>query len=98
MSKVKVKYYGLVRNIVNREEEETYLSGGATVEELLHTLVQRYGDRFRSMILTPEWQLLDIAMIHINDRDISDIDGLNTKLPDDSELTITVTVYEIVGG
>ena len=78
MSKVRIKYYGLVRNIVNREEEETYLSGGATVKELLQSLVQRYCDRFRSMILTPEWQLLDIATIHINDRDINEMDGLNT--------------------
>lgn len=98
MSKIKVNYYGLIRNIVDNREDESYSSEDGTVEELLQSLVQKYGDGFRSMVLTPDWQLLPITMIHINGRDINEIDGLNTKLEDNSELSITVLAYATSGG
>ena len=99
MGKLKIHYYGLIWNIVSKEEEEViHLSDDTTVRDLLHSLVQRYGDGFRSMIVTPEWELLNITMIHLNDRDINELDGLNTKLDNNSELSITVLPYEIIGG
>ncbi len=98
MSKVKVIYYGLIKNVVDRQEDETYLSGEATVRELLDSLIQKYGDGFRSAVLTPDWQLLPISVIQLNGRDISEIDGLNTKLEDNSELSITVLAYAASGG
>ena len=98
MSKVKVNYYGLIRNIVDNREDESYSSDDGTVEGLLQSLVQKYGDGFRSMVLTPEGQLLPITMIHLNGRDINEIDGLNTKLEDNSELSITVLAYATSGG
>jgi len=98
MRRVKIHYYGLIRNIVDKEEDENYLSDGATVRDLLASLVQKHGDGFRSMILTPEGELLHIVMIHFNDHDINELDGLNTKLEGNGELTITVTGYEVVGG
>ena len=98
MGKVKIHYYGLIRNIVDKEEVEVHLSDDDTVRDLLHSLVQSYGDGFRSMVLTPEWELLHIAMIHVNDRDINELDGLNTKLEGNSELSITVLAYEVIGG
>lgn len=98
MSKVKVTYYGLIRNVVDNKEGEHCLSGGTTVGELLHSLVQKYGDRFRSMMLTSDWQLHPLAVIELNGRDIDEIKGLDTKLEGNSELCITVIPYLIVGG
>ncbi len=100
MSKIKVEYCGLIRNpkIVDKFEDEIYLSDGSTVGELLRSLVQRYGDGFRSMLLNPEGELLPIAIIHLNGRDINEIDGLNTKLADNSQLSIIATAYAISGG
>lgn len=98
MSKVKVTYYGLIQSMVDKPEDEHNLSGDATVRELLRSLVQRYGDNFRSMILTPDWQLLSSTIIYLNGCDINEIDGLNTKLEDNSDLSITVIKYAIGGG
>jgi molybdopterin converting factor small subunit len=84
--------------MVDNQEEENYLPGDATVRELLQSLVQRYGDSFRSMMLTPNWQLLPNTIIYLNGRDINEIDGLETKLADNSELSITVITYAIGGG
>ena len=98
MVTVKISYYGLIKNVVDKAEDENYLSGDATVKELLHSLVQKYGDGFRSMVLTSDWELHPIAIIYLNGRDINEIEGLNSKLEDNSELSITVMPYEVYGG
>ncbi len=46
MITVKISYYGLIRNAVDNAEDENYLSGDATVKELLRSLVQKYGANF----------------------------------------------------
>ena len=98
MARVKINYYGLIQNMVDNREEEVDLPGEATVKELLRSLVQRHGDDFRSMILTPDWQLLITTVIYLDERDISEIDGIETKLRDGSTLNITVIAHVVVGG
>lgn len=98
MTKIKVTYYGLIRNVVDNKEAEDYPYNGATVREVIGSLAQRYGDRFRSMILTSDWQIHPLAIIQLNGHDINEIEGLNTKLEDNSELCITVIPYLIIGG
>jgi molybdopterin converting factor small subunit len=98
VARVKINYFGLIQNMVDNREEEVDLPDEATVRELLWSLVQRYGDDFRSMILTPDWQLLVTTAIYLDDRDISEIDGIETKLRDGSTLNITVIAYVVVGG
>ena len=93
MNKVKISYYGLIHNVVGNLENESYLSADGTVEDLLRSLVEKYGDSFRSTMLTPDWYLLPITMIHIKGHDINEIRGLNTKLGDNSELSITILAY-----
>ncbi len=98
MSMVKVTYYGLIKNVVDKREDKHDISNGSTVQELLHTLVQRYGDNFRSLMLTPDWQLLPSTIIHLNGRDINEMEGMDTKLADEGELSISVIKHFIGGG
>jgi molybdopterin converting factor small subunit len=98
VSKVKVKYYGLIQNVVDNFESETCVSDDATVRELLESLAKRYGDKFRTMVFTSDQQLAPLTVIHLNGRDINEIGGLNTKVEDNSELSITVFVYIMIGG
>ena len=98
VGRVKVSYYGMVQNAVGNLKKESFLSDDRTVGELLQSLVQRHGDEFKRTVLAPDGQLLPLTVIHLNGRDISDIDGLNTKLEDDSEVIITVFVYIMSGG
>ena len=98
MARVKINYFGLIQNIVDNREEEVDLLGETTVKELLRSLVQKYGDDFRSMILTPDWQLLVTTVIYLDERDISEIDGIETNLRDGSTLNITVIAHVAVGG
>ena len=98
--KVRVKYYGVIRNpkIVDKLEDEICLSGNGTVGKLLQSLVRKYGDEFRSMLLSPDWEPLLTTIIQLNGRDINEIDGLNTELKDNSELSITAVLAAIEGG
>jgi len=100
MMKVRVKYYGVIRNpkIMDKLEDEICISGNGTVGKLLQSLVRKYGDGFRSMLLTPDWEPLLTTIISLNGHDISETDGLNTKLEDNSELSITAVLAAIEGG
>ncbi len=99
MSRVNVTYYGLMfKTILNDPEEECQIPDGATVKDLLGLLVERHGDEFRDIFLTPEWQLIPDTTILVNERNISEMAGLETKLKDNSEVSITVMMYTIDGG
>ena len=98
MSKVKVTYYGLLQHIVGNRENEYHVSDNTTVRDLLHLLVERYGNEFKANILTPDWQLHPLTVIQLNDHNINEIDGLNTMLMNNSELSIAVLAYLVSGG
>lgn len=99
MNKVKVSYYGLMfKTILNDLEEECQLPDGATVKDLLELLVARHGDEFRDLFLTPEWQLIPDTTVLVNECNINEGAGLETKLKDNSEISITVMMYTIDGG
>ncbi len=49
-------------------------------------------------ILTADGHLQPLAAVHLNGRDISEINGLDTKLEDNSELSIAVITYPVGGG
>ncbi len=97
MSKVNVSYYGLIQR-VSGNQEEVYLSGETTVRELLHLLVERHGNEFRASLLTSDWRLQPMARVFIDGRDINEVDSLNTKLKDNSELSITVLPLVAIAG
>ncbi len=98
MSKVTVTWYGLIRNFVDKQAEDFFIPDSATVRELLRLLVERHDDAFRANIFMSDWQLQPTVLIHFSGRDINEIDGLDTKLGDNSELTITVLPLVTGGG
>ena len=103
MSKVKVTYYGVMFKIilgVDNQEEECQIPDGATVKELLRLLVEKHGDEFRAAFITHDWQLIPdtVILVNGNQLNINELDGLDTRLEDNSELSITAMLYTIDGG
>lgn len=90
MKMVKVSYYGMIRHRMGHQEEEVNLSDGAMVKELVHLLAEKHGDEFKDNFLTSDWQLKPLARIHVNGRDINEIDGLDTHLEDNSEVFVAL--------
>jgi MoaD family protein len=65
--KVNVQYYGSIRAVADKKEEEVEILRSATVYELLLALSGRYGEPFDSEIFEGgEKQLRDDLMIAIN--------------------------------
>ncbi len=99
MSKVKVTYYGLMfKTILNDQEEECDIPDGTMVKGLLQLLAEKHGDEFRDIFITSNWQLVQDTVILVNQRNINEMDGLDTRLEDNSEVSITVILYTIDGG
>ncbi len=95
---MKILYYGLVQNVVGKREEELAVSEGATVNELVRSLLEKYGDNFRDSLMDTRGDLRFTTRILLDGSDISDLDGLETKLENTTEASIVVMVHPIAGG
>ena len=99
MNRVKVNYYGVISpKLSGGQEESVCLLGEATVRDLFDLLVAKHGDGFKESLLTSDGQLQMVTRIYYNDCDINAINGLDTRLEDNSELSITVMPGTIPGG
>jgi len=87
----RVSFFGMIRDITG--EMETQVSGGDSVESLLHALSERYGVSFGEKVLkTPE---RDMALIlFLNGRHIEHVGGLSAPVKEGDHLA----VFPLVGG
>lgn len=95
---MKVVYLGMLSNVLGVKEEEITPRAGFTVGALLDSLANKYGEPFRFVVLGRDGNLRPLARVFVSDRDITDIDGLNTNLEDNAEICIFVTVEVPAGG
>ena len=98
MPKVRVSYLGLVQNVLGRQEDEVLLRDGASVRELLHLLEEKHGDAFRHTVLSSDDELRSPAAVLVNELYIGELDGLDTTLTSEAEVSIVVVVYPMEGG
>ncbi len=97
-TRTKIVYAGLVRSIVGKGEEELDLGAGSTVRDLIDHLIETYGEDFRSGLIGSDGKIRQLAGIQVNNQNISDLDGLDTKIAGEREVTILLMVYPISGG
>lgn len=96
--KVRVRYSGLVRNVVGKNEEEVQVPGDLTVRQLLQLLIERHGNSFRDSLLAVGGQLLPNALVLVSGRDVAEIGGLDAEVGRDKDISIAVVVNSIIGG
>jgi molybdopterin synthase sulfur carrier subunit len=76
-------------------KETEWNERAATVIELCRQIADRYGDKFRAELLTPDGAgISDRSIVMVNGRRIEFLDGINTLL-DDSD---TVHIFPVVAG
>jgi MoaD family protein len=97
-SRVHVSYLGLVRNVIGQREEDIEIAPGSTVGELLVQLSEKHGDPFRASVFRSRGELRATALVCINDRDITELQGFDTKLKSGEKLSVVVGVYPPEGG
>jgi len=86
---VRVKYLFQLREIAGKSEEEVRLKSHATVEDLLRTLADKYGERCRDYLFTSEGRVRPNLQLLIGDRTLQKHEELyGQMLSEDDVLTI----------
>ncbi len=98
MPRVGVSYLGLVQNALGRQGEDVLVPQGTTIRELLRVLEGKYGDVFRDSVLGVGSELRSAAAVLVNGRNVGELNGLDTTLGADSDVSIVVVVYPMEGG
>ncbi len=96
--RIHVSYLGLVRNVISCREEEVEVTPGTTVRELLTRLSEKHGAPFRASVFKSEGELRSTALVCVNDCDIAQLEGFDTKLQSGEQLSVVVGVYPPEGG
>ncbi len=96
--RVHVSYLGLVRNVIGCREEEIETGPGITIGEFLALLVEKHGDPFRQSVFQQTGELRSTALVCVNDCDINQLHGFDTKLESGEKVSIVVGVYPPEGG
>jgi molybdopterin converting factor small subunit len=93
-----VSYLGLVRNVIGCNEEDLDVVAGTTVGQLIGLLIKEHGSPFQQSVLKQSGELRAMAQVCVNDRDIDDLQGLDTRLGEGEQISIVVGVYPPEGG
>ena len=81
--KVRVQYFGYIKNILNKKEENIELDEGASLSDLLNKMAGIYGAAFQKDVYEPG--LNDVKMgfsITVNGVLIGQLSGITTRLAD----------------
>ena len=80
---VQFKFYSTMREVIGRETLKLRLRQGATIEAALEILIRRYGDTLRQKLSQKRnW------VIMLNDRNITFLEDMETKLNDGDQIAI----------
>ena len=93
---VRVRYLGLVRNVLGVVEEGVELPEGARVRELVDALSERHGEAFTDVVLRADGRLRPAVHLFIEGQDDESL-GLDAQLPGDY-VVMMVEVFPIQGG
>lgn len=95
---VHISYLGLVRNAIACREENIDILRGTTIGQLLRLLIEKHGAPFRESVLKQNGELRSTAQVCVDDCDINDLQGFDTKLGREEKVSIVVGVYPPEGG
>ena len=87
--KVKVHYFGYIKNMLNKSDEEFDVSDSAKLSELLDKLAGLYGQPFKKEVF--EHGLKDLKygfVITVNGVLMGQLNGVQTKLKEDDNIVL----------
>ncbi len=95
---LKVRYMGLAKNVVGKNEEEVAIPGGAKVRDLLEILVERHGEDLKTILFSAQGTVRSTASVLVGGQDVRGKDGLDTRLDGVQEASLMIVVNSIMGG
>ena len=88
--RIDVKF--LTRFLEITGERTTQIDDVNNVSELINVLLQKYGEKFKDLLLDTNGNLRDYLKVMINGEDIRDINGLETPLKDGDQVVLFQTI------
>jgi len=83
---VTVKFYGVIRDVVDGPQLETQMPQGSTVKDLLAFLSGRYGAPFAERVMTSQGGLKTYVRVFINNQEV-DSNNLTRPLITEGQTT-----------
>jgi MoaD family protein len=77
---VKVRYYAMLSDAAGKREEDIELPEGSTILDLVHNLIDKYGQKLRDYIYDEKGQLLNYMKFIVNEVNILNLEGFDTSL------------------
>ncbi len=97
-TKIRVLYFGLVRNVVKQGEEEIDLPVGSKVRDLLEILCERHGENLRDALFTVEKTLTANTVLLLDGTNVLYAQGLDTVIGNDQSMHVLLTTTALAGG
>jgi len=88
---IKVKIHTILnlKKIIGNSEVEMPIPSRSTLEDLLETMVNQWGDELASQLFEQDCsRLLPYIRLMVNGRDIAFLDGMETELQNEDEVLI----------
>ncbi len=89
---MKLLYFAMLRDVTGKSEE-TWTRPAATLGELMHDLIQKYGKGIERWLMV-DGKMSDIAIIMVNGQDVRHLQGFDTPL----QANDTVVIFPPVAG
>ncbi|MFW9867092.1 MAG: MoaD/ThiS family protein [Candidatus Thorarchaeota archaeon] len=95
MLTAKIVFLSLLTDITQVDEVSLNLDDGSIIRTVLEQLSSRFGDKFEEMIYKNSKDLSKYVLITINGEDIRSLNGLETKIQQNDEISF---IPAIAGG
>lgn len=92
---VKIKFLSLLTDITDVEELNLTVENNSTIRNILNQLASKFGTKFEEMIFNTSNDLSKYVLITVNGEDIRLLEGLETKVQADDEISF---IPAIAGG
>jgi len=78
--KLTVRYFTILRSITGKREERIDADEGSTIEDILRTLVKKYGKDFEKLVYSGREQRGLKILFFVDGRNIEEMESLKTRL------------------
>lgn len=95
MLNVKIIFLSVLVDITQIEELTLPIDDGSNIKNILEQLSSKFGKKFEDLIFKASENLSKYVIVTINGKDIRTLDGLNTKIQLDDEISF---IPAIAGG
>ena len=92
MIKVRVRYFGLLREITGKKEENVYLEGNIEIGDLLEKLTEEHGKKFKRYIFAGHNEVRESLIFLLNKKNLVGKNILNHLLSDEDTLSILLPI------